>query len=322
LGLIDINNYHLAGEVLSPDGIASTFDGWIDRKKTQDVTRDHFFRNQLKKKVDILSANLSTNLDHIPILISGMASSSIGMKEVPYATLPFALNGSGASIKCFDVQDDFPHNVMLISGVKTDKDVMRGEETQLIGLLELMTLEGKDFKDAVFIFPGTHSKHISVDDGEIISFKTYMTGEVFNLMVTQSILKDSVTPSDYTDFTDDELDAFKMGLNEASSSNILHSLFQVRTNQLFDKLNKKENFIYLSGLLIGTELKSLLDNNHSQLVLCSGSNLHVFYKRAIEEMKLSYRSIIIPADIIDKSAFYGQIKIFQNQQIALKNIAG
>ncbi len=69
-----------------------------------------------------------------------MASSSIGMKELPYARLPFALDGGHVQLMYFREERVFPHEIMLISGVKSDHDVMRGEETQLIGLGTAMDL--------------------------------------------------------------------------------------------------------------------------------------------------------------------------------------
>ena len=102
------------------------------------ISRSQFFRNQLHQQVRRLAEKIAIDLKGIAIIISGMASSSIGMEEVPYATLPFPVDGSQTSVKLLSGQPDFPHDIILVGGIRTRHDVMRGEETQLIGLLALL----------------------------------------------------------------------------------------------------------------------------------------------------------------------------------------
>ncbi|WP_460982648.1 2-dehydro-3-deoxygalactonokinase [Spirosoma fluminis] len=314
LRLIRIPDLQLTGEITSQEGIAHTYTAWKTQGETAGISRDAFFRDRLQNQLNRLAAKLATNLDGIPIVISGMASSSIGMEEVPYATLPFLIDGSQASTKRLERQDGFTNEVTLIAGVRTEHDVMRGEETQLIGLLALLDTLHHAVKDAILIFPGTHSKHIYIQHQQVVDFQTFMTGEVFKLMSEHSILKDSIAPTELATFSDDELSAFKQGVRETNSS-ILNSLFKVRTNQLFDKLTKQQNTFYLSGLLIGNELKALLEQDSWPLILCSGNNLYDLYKSAIDELGLAERTTTISADLIDKAAFAGQVKIFQNQLV-------
>ena len=313
LQLVNIADQEIIGEVRSTEGVSNTFNVWKTEEEKSSIARDQFFRQKLNKQINILSHKLSIELNNIPIVISGMASSSIGMEEIPYAMLPFPTDGSGASVRQFNSQHGFPHEIILISGVRSETDVMRGEETQLVGLSASSSLSQYKFKEAILVFPGTHSKHIYLQDGRLINFQTFMTGEVFNLMANYSILKQSVETSDIDKFSQDELDAFKSGVGKSQSSNVLNSLFTVRTNQLFNKLNKKQNFLYLSGLLIGTELNHLLQKVSWQLILCSGSNLYEFYKLAFEELDLLKRTIIISNELIDKAAIAGQVIIFQDQ---------
>ncbi|WP_461077318.1 2-dehydro-3-deoxygalactonokinase [Spirosoma flavus] len=313
LRLMDVSDYQSLGEIHSQTGVAGTFTGWQNSGESQGISRDQFFRQQLKKQIDRLAEKVNMSLSGIPVVISGMASSSIGMDELPYATLPFAVDGSQASVRHFDAQANFPHEIMLISGVSSDQDVMRGEETQLVGLIALLQLSGDKPQDAICIFPGTHSKHMAIQGDQLVGFDTYMTGELFELMAHQSILKDSVDTSHLTHFTDSDKDAFRRGVRRSTTSPILNSLFTIRTNQLFDKLTKKQNALYLSGLLIGSELNPLLNQKNSSLVLCSGSNLSVFYELALAELNLLHRTITIPPDVIDRVASIGQINLFQNQ---------
>ena len=314
LRLVKTAEQQIISEVISQEGTASTFNDWKKQTENISVNREAFFRQQLKKQINLLRDQVNFSLDYLPVVISGMASSSIGMKELSYATLPFAVDGSQAGINYSEPQPDFPHEVILISGVKSQQDVMRGEETQLIGLIKILNLSGHNFTQAIFIFPGTHSKHIQVHDQKVIDFQTFMTGEVFDLMAKKSILKDSTFSDGSPDLINSELEGFKLGLRESGVSNILHGLFTVRTNHLFNILNKGQNFYYLSGLLIGTELRTLSPVKDKQLILCSGSNLFPLYKLALEELDLLSYTLIIPPESIDKSTVFGQIKIFQNQK--------
>lgn len=315
LCLMSIDEHRCLGEVSSQDGIAKTFADWKTDGEPIGISRTHFFRRQLKTAIDRLAGQVARNLDGIPLSISGMASSSIGMDEVPYATLPFATDGSQASVQQFDRRPDFPHEISLIAGVRSKQDVMRGEETQLIGLLTLLNGADEQPQKATFIFPGTHSKHIFIQNDQLVHFDTYMTGELFDLMANQSILTDSVDASSLTPVSGSDKAAFNRGVRQSKASPILNSLFTVRTNQLFNKLTKRQNALYLSGLLIGQELGALLNKPDWPIVLCSGSNLAIFYTLALEELHLSARTITVPPDLIDRAASVGQIRLYQHQQV-------
>ncbi|SDF18780.1 2-keto-3-deoxygalactonate kinase [Pricia antarctica] len=321
LQLVNIDDQQVIGEVRSTDGISDTFNAWKNEEGTSSNSRDRFFRQRLRKQVDVLSQKSSIELDDVPIVISGMASSSIGLKELPYATLPFPVDGSDASIVHLDPQEDFPHHILLISGVRSDTDVMRGEETQLIGLASSPHLSKNLLKESILIFPGTHSKHIVLSDNRLIDFQTFMTGEIFGLMADHSILKQSVETKGLNKYAQNELDVFKSGVDKSKSANVLNSLFTVRTNQLFSKLNKEQNFLFLSGLLIGAELNHLRQKLGCQLILCSGSKLFEFYKLAFEELDLLKRTILISDELVDKAAISGQIKIFQNESLKSKGLS-
>lgn len=317
LRLINVPDLNLIGEVTSQEGVASTFTAWKETAEKKGMSREQFFRQQLNRQVELLSRQVSIDLSMVSIIISGMASSSIGMAEVPYATLPFPVDGSQASIRRLTVQNKDAREIILISGVQTTHDVMRGEETQLIGLLALLDTLHHTVENAILIFPGTHSKHIYIRNQQVINLQTFMTGEVFNLMSQYSILKDSIEPTGLNSFPDEELNGFRLGVRDSDSSSILHSLFRVRTNQLFGLLTKKQNMLYMSGLLIGAELKSLIGQNDWPVILCSGTNLYELYKLAIDELNLSDRTTTISADLIDKATIAGQVKIVQNQLVSL-----
>lgn len=314
LRLVNVKDHDVVGEVTSPSGIGTVYNAWQEANADGSVARADYYRSIIATQITALQKQTGVDLAGVPIVLSGMASSSIGMQELPYARLPFALDGAHLGMKYYEKLPGFPHEITLISGVRSDHDVMRGEETQLIGLGAAMDLSGRD---AIFIFPGTHSKHMFVRDGRLIDFKTFMTGEVFNLMANQSILKDSIDQYLQSDFNEEAAGAFRLGIRESGSGNILNALFTVRTNQLFGLLNKRENGMFLSGLLIGYEIRDLTKETRAHLVLCGGNNLYQLYKAAIETLGLSGRATIIPSEIVDRAATTGHIRIFENQHLTL-----
>lgn len=181
-----------------------------------------------------------------PVLICGMAGARQGWAEAPYLELPTRLDAlhEGA------LRIDAPGDIRILPGIaqaRADRpDVMRGEETQLLGVTE------PDFSGLVCI-PGTHSKWIRIDAGRIVEFSTYMTGELYSVIAQHSILAHAVEvngppPADSK--------AFGEGLATAlaAPTALTASLFRLRAAQLLGFERRTEGSARLSGLLIGTEL--------------------------------------------------------------------
>ncbi len=312
LRLVDRNTYAVMAELLSPGGVAGTFRSWKEQTK---INRFDFYSDILKSSILELANKSGKSVENIPVIVSGMASSSLGMEEIPYAELPFNINGSQASVKVFENFNGPGANLVLVSGVKSYEDVMRGEEAQLIGLIKINEVSLKANEQIVFVFPGTHSKHIFVKDGQVTDFKTFMTGEIFNILSVHSILKDSIDLSKASVLTEPaDIEAFKLGVEVSGSSSLLHNLFTVRTMQLFGKLSKEQNSYYLSGLLIGTELRQLYSGNYDHLVICSGKHLFNHYKIAVDMLSFNIKTSFIQSDLIDKATIAGQVQLFNALQ--------
>jgi 2-dehydro-3-deoxygalactonokinase len=289
-------------EEQADEGIAITHTEW---KKTGLLDQDErisFYLAVLRKYILRMERKLNCLLDHLPLIISGMGSSSIGIIHLPYQLLPFSTDGKDIKTYCIQGITGFKNDILLISGVQSREDVMRGEEIQLMGCIpDAVGI----VEEQLYIFPGTHAKHILVKNGEVVSFKTYMTGEFFNVLSSKSILSESVEVSEQLN----SLDIFKRGVRDSLNSNLLNVAFRVRTNNLFNKVSKKENYFYLSGLLIGTELQSL-QSSTTKLCLCSESNLSIYYKAALEVFGLLERTTIVPSELVEQAAIKGQLKIF------------
>ena len=313
LRLVDCRNHQIEAEIWSDEGSAAVYNKWKLADQPRGLGRIPFYFRELQKHIDGISDKVSRPLTGISIVISGMASSSIGIKELPYAALPFSLDGNDAIVDALETENDFPFPVLLVSGIRTRNDVMRGEETQMIGLASLTAESGND--QVVCILPGTHAKHMKTHQGKLIDFKTYMTGELFKLLSRDSILKESISAdSSIRPLRQEDVDAFQLGVIQSGKSDLLNTLFSVRTNQLFQLLTKEENFHYLSGLLIGAELNNLKRQHINHIQLCSESNLHELYRLGLEQLDLLERTVFVSPEMMRQAIVEAHIKIFKNHQ--------
>lgn len=257
-----------------------------------------------------LAAQQGETLTGAPILISGMASSSIGWRELPYATLPIKLDGAGL------VWQELPqvasrvgeHRVFLISGVRSDVDIMRGEETELLGLFTLPEVSALA-SEVTVIKPGTHSKHLRIRDGVLVDFETHMTGELFAVLSQHSLLRHSV--GDVTAASAPlEASAFTAGVEHGSQRSLSSAIFRVRTREVLDGLPPASNLAFLSGVLVGAELGGLARNaGHTPIVLAATEPLATSYRLALEHLGVSGRLTIVPPDDVELLSARGQAQL-------------
>jgi 2-dehydro-3-deoxygalactonokinase len=304
LRVADVSNCAIIAEENSNQGIANIFELWKQSGNGEE-TRLSFYLGLIHQHIKILEKKLNTSLSEVPLIISGMASSTIGMIDIPYKEFPFAANGSDLEIKTIVTADNFTNKTAIISGAKTGDDAVRGEETILAGCFND---DGPDREERVFIFPGTHSKHIVVKKEKAVTVKTYMTGEFFELLSRKSILSVSVEEGKGLQYQENK-QSFEKGVRDSVQLNLLHSCFLVRTNQLFDKLAKQQNYYYLSGLLIGTEIKDLMNDDYININLVSNEMLSPYYKTAFNA--LNTRKSILEIQDTDEALIRGQLKIYK-----------
>src|SRR5260221_5993995 len=300
--LVDVQGLKIIAEENNDQGIAKTFELWKQSGKAED-TRLIFYLGIVQQHIGILEKKLNTSFNELPLIISGMASSTMGMIDLPYKDFPFSADGSDLIIKIIEPDDTFTRKIIIISGAKTNDDAMRGEETQLAGCFhDDLIKQGEQ----VFIFPGTHSKHIVVKNGKALTVKTYMTGEFFELLSKKTILSGSVEEGN--SLLQKNIQSFEKGVINSVQLNLLHSCFLVRTNHLFNKLTKQENYYYLSGLLIGTEMKELINDDYSTINLVSNEILGFYYETAFNV--LNKGKAILKIENADDALVQGQLKIF------------
>ena len=297
LRLVDAANPGILSEIKTGYGIATAFADWKQNEQDQNK-RIAFYQTYLFDQVKKIAAAFKGSVGNAPIVLSGMASSSIGMLELPYKKLPFRCDGSDLVVHTIPAKQEMPSQI-IISGVQSEVDVIRGEETIVAGC-DFET----DDKEQLFILPGTHSKHISVKDGWVKDISTYMTGELFDLLSNKSILSASVKKDTGEQNIDDRF--FSEGVQKGATFNLMNSIFHVRTNQLFGKVSPEENYHYLSGLLIGHELKALTGNREIPVTLVCSTALKKAYMSALGILKLDKQLQYKDAD---QSLINGQRKI-------------
>ncbi|WP_347268217.1 2-dehydro-3-deoxygalactonokinase [Paracoccus sp. (in: a-proteobacteria)] len=188
-------------------------------------------------------AEASAGWPAVPVIACGMVGARQGWVEAPYVATPCAATPSLVAVP----GDPGGRPVRLVCGVSQDRpaDVMRGEETQIAGLLAL----DPGF-DGIACLPGTHTKWARISAGEICGFKSLMTGEIFGLLSRQSVLRHSVDSEDSDDA------AFLEAVSEAMTrpAHAFGTLFQLRAESLLQGLPAVTARARLSGTLIGWEL--------------------------------------------------------------------
>jgi 2-dehydro-3-deoxygalactonokinase len=217
-------------------------------------------------------------------LISGMAGSRQGWQEAPYCPCPAGFAELGQHLLWLQ-----PSRIALVPGLSCMKadalntpDVMRGEEVQIFGALQLA---GRD--SATLVLPGTHSKWVQVQSGRVTQFQTFMTGEVFALMSQHSILGKTLDLNGAFDET-----TFLQGVGQSQQAgSVLHHLFAVRTLGLFERLSAAQLPSFLSGLLIGEELGQQAASTHTEPVILIGSEaLTLRYTLALQHLRIPCQS--------------------------------
>ncbi|MFV2053202.1 2-dehydro-3-deoxygalactonokinase [Aliiroseovarius sp. YM-037] len=233
--------------------------------------------------LDLITPWLSA--EKTSVIACGMVGSRQGWVEAPYATTPCpALSGNLVKAPVSHPQVD----VFVIPGIRqtSPADVMRGEETQIAGFLAL-----NPNWDGVICLPGTHTKWAHVSAGEVVSFQTFLTGELFATISKQTVLRHTVAADGWND------DAFHDALSNTISKpeQIAARLFSLRAESLLNDLDGASARARLSGTLIGAELAAARPYWLGQQVAILGAqSLAETYKKALETQG-------VPITLVDAS---------------------
>ena len=225
-----------------------------------------------------------------PVLICGMAGAAQGWQEAPYLDVPtdFAALADAAIRIARQTRD-----IRILPGIAqrdgANPDVMRGEETILHGLV------GTGVQDGTVCLPGTHSKWAHIKNGRLVGFRTMMTGEMFALLGSQSILRHTVTSDDQSDnwannWSDDD---FIAAVREAHAApeRALAALFGLRAGPLLFADAAPHGASRLSGLMIGSEIASCLQADGGRIYLAATGGMAARYEEALTGLGIDFEMI-------------------------------
>jgi 2-dehydro-3-deoxygalactonokinase len=211
------------------------------------------------------------------VIACGMLGARQGWFEAPYVPVPTAPD----ALSPVEVPTRDPRlGVQIIPGLSQAKpaDVMRGEETQIAGFLD-----SHPAFDGVLCLPGTHTKWVHISAGEVVSFQTCMTGELFQLLAEKSVLRHSIGGVGGDEGAD--ASAFAEAVSDTISrpEKLAQRLFGLRAENVLNDLSTTTARLRLSGYLIGAELASTKPYWLGQEVAIAGSpNLNAAYAAALK----------------------------------------
>ncbi len=290
--MVDSESLNVVTEHRTDQGIKVLYEKFLEQREYDQTS---FFSNYLYRQIQQLNISKQSYL----VVISGMATSNIGLQELPYGDMPFDAQGNGLKSKKMTLSNGL--NVILISGVKNRSGMMRGEEIQAVGLSEHLF----PHKNGILILPGTHSKHISYDNGKFTNLKSFMTGELFELLSQKSILANTV---EHSLWGDERERAFQEGLQIGFAQELSSHLFYVRAKHILENSDKKDNYYMLSGMLIGDEL-SYLKTWDNPIFLAASEPFINMYKLALQRFIDKKQLVLFDSSTLEKSLLIGQLKI-------------
>ena len=220
-------------------------DGKVVREREDDLGILEVAKSGIGFERALAELQTALGFDDGLVLMGGMVGSNRGWVEAPYVGCPASLADLAANLTWVE-----PGRVAIVPGLSfldyPLADVMRGEEVQILGAVAVGELPDK----CLVCHPGTHNKWIEVDGGRIEAFRTVMTGELFNLLKKHSILSDLLE----TDAVPGV--AFRAGVDHGlANPDLTAELFQVRARVLLGQAAREDAASYVSGLLIGNDLR-------------------------------------------------------------------
>jgi 2-dehydro-3-deoxygalactonokinase len=222
-------------------------------------------------------------LERADVIMSGMVGSRNGWKEVPYLPVDQPLSRLAEALT--EIKTALPNvRCRIVPGYQFidsygTPDVMRGEETQVLGALAMCTFNGW------FLLPGTHSKWVRIDHGRVTQLVTFMTGELFALLSQHGTLAALMRDQE------PESAAFEAGIAAARHGPFTHTAFTCRAMVVTDQMPAAHASSYLSGLLIGSELQEIRQRTQDQaresVQLIGAPALAARYLEALEFVGMS-----------------------------------
>ena len=226
-------------------------------------------------------ADIRARLGDLPMILAGMVGSNRGWIEAPYVPCPAGFSELASAITWAQ-----PGRTAIVPGLSLSHgdraDVMRGEEVQLLGAVQATLIPS----DGLACHPGTHNKWVVLDGGRIASFRTVMTGELFDHIKSKGIL------ADWLDTPVEVGDAFRAGVREGLNGGALGAdLFTVRARVLLGLARPEDAASFTSGLLIGDDVRAGLADGGGKVTIIGRPDLTRLYAAALAEAGRDHREV-------------------------------
>ncbi|WP_369371078.1 2-dehydro-3-deoxygalactonokinase [Promicromonospora sp. Populi] len=236
----------------------------------------------------------------VPVLCSGMAGSNLGWAEAGYLDVPAELSGLAYRLTVVPAGDSVVHLVPGLRATGAYPDVMRGEEVQLVGALAATAAEHQELgahqatpdRRRTVVLPGTHSKWVRLNGSCVAGFTTAMTGELYGLLMRDSILARLADGEAGTEASDAFIWGLEAEAEQGDERGLPALLFTARTLVLAGRLAGHQVADYLSGLLIGAEVRHALRGDPADVVaLCGLPATTHRYRLALERSGVTVRVV-------------------------------
>lgn len=247
--------------------------------------KDSAFASVLDKYISAM--NIQTD---IPVIMCGMVGSRQGWQEAPYVSIPCHIEeGISHAITIRDAQRD----IRILPGFANRDaqcaDVMRSEETQLLGLYDM----SGDTLDQLVCMPGTHAKWVLTKTGKVIDFATSLSGELFAAISTASVLRYAIENAANT--IDPQTEYFINGVRNSINepATFLNRLFAVRSKSLLHDLSPNAAVAEISGSIIGQDIAGamLRFSSFDEVILVGSGHLGALYSQALKLAGLTPRLV-------------------------------
>ena len=255
----------------------------------------------------LLKRNGICEKDIVCVLASGMITSEFGLCCLDHITAPAGIGELNATTERIQLDRITSIPFVFIRGVKVDTDsfesfdIMRGEETELMGIMNA------EYGECIYVLPGSHSKIIRVDElGRITDFSTMMTGEMIGALAGQTILKDAVDLS----ISEVENEYLLKGYDYSLKEGINKALFKARVLKNFFECGKKEVYSFFLGVVLASEMIEIT-NNSAQTVVIGGKAQMRNAMAEILEKRSNKRVVRLDEDTVNMSTSLGAIRIFE-----------
>jgi 2-dehydro-3-deoxygalactonokinase len=257
------------------------------------------------------------------VIAAGMITSNLGLQEVKHVQAPAGLLELASKIQETRFEDFKELSFCFIPGIRSGPgsadldnidsiDIMRGEETEVIGALEVIEQieHGSSF---LYIHLGSHTKMIQVDAGKISASASTLAGELTQSIVDQTILRSSLPETPFAAFNPT---FFSKGWEHCHGVGFTRALYEVRILQLNSAFPKQDLASFLSGVILHEEFRCLMalvgnTSSHQQVLLSGLPQLQPAWTCALERQGFRVRQV--NAEETERCFLTGMFRIFQQR---------